>query len=324
MTYRKIAVAAVTAALLSACGDATLDYRNAEVSNGKVYARSEDKPFTGSLTDFPQSLIKRTDDLTGFLAGLAATLDRLKRTDESIRFLQLVCNGATDDGYLHGEVSCYEPGTSTLRYQVHYKQGQMNGDLTIWGRHDNVLAKASFQDDRLEGQYQYLGPNNGRLITQGHARAGLLDGLQQRWDETTGQLTYQATAEKGFYVGVAEGWTPSGQKISEIPYQNGQINGVVRAWDGNTGRLIREAVYKDNSPDGPTKEWYENGELKISGEYRNHLFYPTLAPADNKQTDACIANYVEEFHMQAGEDAPVNSEQLDEWENWCQQRKIAN
>ncbi|MBD1599865.1 toxin-antitoxin system YwqK family antitoxin [Pseudomonas typographi] len=319
MAYRNAVSIVAVAALLSACGDSTLDYRNAEISNGKVFEKGENKPFSGDLTNFPQSLIRRSNDLVGILSGLVGTLDELKRTDESIRTLELVCNGGLKDGFLNGEVSCYEPGTSTLRYQAHYKSGLMDGGFTVWGRHDNVLTKASFKDDRTDGQFQQFSPNTGKLIQQVDFRAGVIDGLNQRWDEKTGQLTYRAKAEKGFYVGTIEAWSPDGRKTAEVPYENGQINGVVRAWDPTTGQLIKEAHYRDGLPDGTTNEWYEDGRLRSSGEYRDNVYYSVPTSTDDSKNDSCVADYAKQFHAEAGEDAPVNSEQLGEWEKWCEQ-----
>lgn len=111
------------------------------MSNGKVHAQGEHKAFSGNLTNFPWTTI-RTDGLNAVLAGLFGTLDRLGRQDESIRTLDLVCNGGIGDRDLNGEVICYEPGTSTLRYQAHHKKGVMDGGFNTWGRYSNVLSKA--------------------------------------------------------------------------------------------------------------------------------------------------------------------------------------
>ncbi|WP_134723331.1 toxin-antitoxin system YwqK family antitoxin [Pseudomonas coleopterorum] len=326
MAYSRISLAAVAALIISGCGDATLDFRNAELSNGKVYQKGGNEPFTGSLTNFPHTLIRQTGDLTGILAGLAATLDRMKRPDESLRFLKLICNGRTSEGHLDGEVSCYEPGTTTLRYQAHYKQGAMDGDFTTWGKHNNVLSKASFKQDRTNGDVQIYSPNTGTLIQQIQLRAGVIDGLDQRWDDKTGQLTYQAKAEKGFYVGVAESWGPNGRKTGEVPYQAGRVNGVVRAWDAGTGQLIEETTFRDGSPDGPSKEWSKNGEVMKVGEYRDNVFYTASAagPSDSTQLDSCVSDYIDKFHSTNGENVPINNEQLGEWEKWCTQGQHSN
>ena len=38
---------------LAGCSKETIDFRNAEVSNSKVYKQGEDKPFTGIVTNVP-------------------------------------------------------------------------------------------------------------------------------------------------------------------------------------------------------------------------------------------------------------------------------
>ncbi|WCE10978.1 toxin-antitoxin system YwqK family antitoxin [Pseudomonas sp. JBR1] len=215
--------------LLASCSDKTLDFRNAEIANGLIYAKGTNDPLTGSLTNFPQSFLRPTHDLNGILTGLFGSLDRLKRQDESIRLIQLVCNGETKSGQLNGETNCYEPGTKNLRYQAHYNAGQLDGDLTIWGKHQNPLAKATFKNDRPDGTLQFYGPGTGKLILQTQSRNGMIDGLDQRWDEGTGQLIYQAKAVNGHYVGIAEPWDPNGTKTLKAPYRSGTINGVVRA-----------------------------------------------------------------------------------------------
>lgn len=319
MLAKNFTAVIATGMLLVGCSENVLDFRNAEISNGQVYAKGTNEPFTGSLTNFPQSFIRRTNDLNGILNGLFGTLDRLKRQDESIRFIQLICNGETKAGYLNGEVNCYEPGTQILRYQAHYESGQLDGDLTIWGRHQNPLAKINFKNDKPEDALRFFGPNTGKLILQTHVRDGMLDGLDERWDEATGRLIYQAKAVRGQYVGIAESWDPNGTKTLEVPYQNGAINGVVRAWHPESGQLKSETAYQDNSPTGPARKWDEAGTLISSGEYRENVFYktPNQPLPIATSLDSCLENYVNKFHSELGQDAPITNDQLGEWEAQC-------
>ncbi|MGF6635078.1 hypothetical protein [Paraburkholderia sp. MM6662-R1] len=40
-----------TALVLASCGEKTLDYRNAQINNGKVYAGDANRAFSGTLTN---------------------------------------------------------------------------------------------------------------------------------------------------------------------------------------------------------------------------------------------------------------------------------
>ena len=62
------------------------------------------------------------------------------------------------------------------------------------------------------------------------------------------------------------------------------------------------------------------------GEYRNNVFYaaPAISQPDSSEIDSCVSDYIDKFHSTNGADAPINNEQLGEWEKWCSKGHRSN
>src|SRR6218665_1412757 len=59
MKGTKYVSAVAVALLLAGCSKPVLDWRNAEVNNGLVYAMGENEPFTGNVTNIPREQLRK-------------------------------------------------------------------------------------------------------------------------------------------------------------------------------------------------------------------------------------------------------------------------
>lgn len=321
------------ALLLSGCVDTTLDYRNAQVSNGKIYNAHDNAPFTGRVTNIPNSSVTIPTDLQMIFAGFNKTMDSHNAKEQTFYFRELVCSSEVKDGFLSGVTTCFKPGTEIKRYQLQYTHGALNGPAEIFPMDGSkALVEGNFADNKLDGELRFYGPNNGRLVERNFSSKSLSNSVHEQWDEASGTLTYRAKAIDGQYVGLQETWRADGVKRTEVPYENGMMNGVARVWDKDTGKLIVEKTYVDNVMEGPAKEWSSNVTLVSSGTYKRNAFYPDSEPASptvvsltSKPSSPvpveCIDLWIHALYAEKGENALIDSAQLAEWNGWCDSGK---
>lgn len=319
-----------TVLLASGCSDPTLDYRNAQLSNGMIYNTQDNTPFTGLITNLPNQSLAFDANLNDTLAAVNKTVERYGGQAQMFYFRSLMCNSEVENGYLTGLTTCFMPNSDTKRYTANYDGGRLHGEFEVYAVDGStVLAEGEFKDGNLEGKLEIYSPNNGQLVRRNISTNGVLDGLQEQWDENTGKLVSRVNAVNGQYVGLYETWS-AGVKTSEVPFVNGMRNGVARAWDPVTEALIEEVTYVDNAMDGPSKKWSSDGTLLKSGTYKRNAYYedsvsvaasPTSSHASDDAPAECVDLWIQAFRSEKGDDAFINSEQLGEWSNWCDEGK---
>ncbi|HBN8587199.1 TPA: toxin-antitoxin system YwqK family antitoxin [Pseudomonas aeruginosa] len=317
--------------MTTGCSDPTLEYRNAQISNGMIYDTQANAPFTGLVTNLPTQRLAFDAKLQDTLAAFNKTVEHYGGQAQAFSYRSLTCDSEVRDGYLTGVSTCFMPSSRTKRYTANYSGGRLDGEFEVYAVDGStVLAKGRFKGGNPEGELTIYGPHNGRLVRRSNTANGVLDGLQEQWDETTGKLVSRAEAVDGQYVGLYETWSADGVKTSEIPYVNGMRNGIARAWDATTGTLVEEVTYVDNVMHGPAKKWSSDGTLIKSGTYKRNAYYedptPTVASFQSNQAPddepmECIDLWIQAYRTEKGEDALISSAQLNEWSNWCDEGK---
>lgn len=316
--------------MTSGCGESTLDYRNTELANGKIYSAQDNSPYTGLVTNLPNRNMKPDDELAGILELIKITVAHYK-TEEAFYYADLICNSEVEDGFYSGLTTCLMPKSSTKRYTVEYSGGYPDGEFKVFAKDGStVLAEGQFKNGKTEGELSIYGPNNGRLIRRINTENGLLHGFQEQMDESTGTRLTRVKAINGKFEGPYETWNADGAKTGVIEFENGLRNGTARVWDPETGTLILENTFVDNAMHGPSKKWSTDGKLIESGTYKRNAYYPDPTPAlATPETGQiaieapaeCIDLWIGAHRAEKGEDAWVSSEQLDEWSNWCDEGK---
>jgi len=79
-THPLLAIGGI-ALLLSDCGDTTLDYRNAQFSNGKIYNAQDNSPYTGQVSSTLNELFGQS--AAGNHCALAWPCSKWQRTNRN-------------------------------------------------------------------------------------------------------------------------------------------------------------------------------------------------------------------------------------------------
>ncbi|MFJ3483538.1 toxin-antitoxin system YwqK family antitoxin [Pseudomonas sp. NPDC090202] len=310
---------------LSGCSSKKLEFKNAKISNGKIYQSGENTPFTGQLTNIPETAIKLNDGFNGLLMEFNQGMEASGSSEERLIGRLLICDAEIEEGYLSGPVTCLEPKNSIKRYTANYETGKLNGEVTIYSQDGaKVLSKGGFKNDLRDGKSEVFGPHNGKLIGEYHTQMGKIDGDQTSWDENSRQKTYHATTINGLYVGSLQMWSPAGVLIADVPFVNGMRSGLVKTWFEN-GKPKTFVTMIEGYREGASRSWDEQGNIVSSGTYKREVWYPDSDEAYSSQkpseNETCEDNWIAAFHKTNGEDTPITSEQLGEWEDWCQKGK---
>ncbi|MFJ5240263.1 toxin-antitoxin system YwqK family antitoxin [Pseudomonas neuropathica] len=315
-------------AVLTGCGPSELDYRNAQFSNGKIYANNDNKPFTGFVTNLPDRNIRTANSYNELLVSFNQTMTKFHSDENLFYGRHLVCNSTFKDGYLSGQTICYKPNTIIKRYTAQYNAGNLDGKVELFATDGTtLLAKASFKNDLRDGKTEIYGPHTGKLVGEYNSTNGKADGEQTSWDENTGKMTYHATTKNGAYVDSMKLWTPEGVLTAEVPFVDGMKTGLVKTWHEN-GRPLKFVTMVDGIRHGSSQEWDEDGNLISSGNYKREAWYPDEAPKANEATtnsnedNSCTSKWVDAFHKENGEDTMITSDQLGEWDQWCAEGKL--
>lgn len=313
--------------VLSGCGK-VLDWRNAEVSNGKVYESGANTPFSGKVTNGPVEKVLTTRRSWGFamrpIVQTPSWADRVK-TGQSL------CDLKVDDGVVDGEVICTRIDNKAVHYEVSFKGGELHGKFTMFdgSPQKNVVVSASFKNGEIDGTHKFFSPKNQQLLRQMEWSNGKGEGETASFDEETGKKTssityregkaegpmqvwsadgktvlHRATFSDGKLVGLEEQFYPDGKKKGEINHVEGMRHGIVKWWDEN-GRLVSHTRYERGA---------EVQRLPLPDD-------PTAREQTAVNVQPCVDKWLAFHHKVAGANAPVRADVLEEWENECRAGK---
>ncbi|MEB2548817.1 DUF4087 domain-containing protein [Burkholderia gladioli] len=211
------------AAGLTACSHHILDYRNAQIVDGKIYAVDANEPFTGKATHVPYGVVFNSQD----------GMDRMLSTLETGRGLGLaltLCEVTLKDGTLSGDASCTTAESDTVRLSTSFDDGALSGEMKIYSTDGKiVIVSAGFKHGQPDGQEEQILSATGKTIRSVHWDAGKLDGESKVWDPQTGELTIDANYSEGVLNGDYYNRTGRpGQEpfITKGTYENGKFTGT--------------------------------------------------------------------------------------------------
>lgn len=323
-------LALAMAAVLTGCGGDVLDWRNASVSGGKVYAGNNNTPFSGQLTNIPENQLPFNDAFNDLLVQHNRQMERIKDRTQGFIGRYLICDTTVEDGLVSGPTTCRN-AQGAIRWKASLHGKGLDGVAEIYDiTGQKVLTSHEYTDGVANGTLKVFSPNTGKLIGEYHSKNGKADGEQTSWAEN-GTKTYFADTKDGKYVGVMQEWSPNGQLIGEVPYSDGVIDGQVKSWDAETGKQTAIATFVAGVKLGRSTTWDEHGNLISDGNYQaDGQFIPLKSAQSATSTSAgndqksCFDQWVDAYHQELGEDAMVTHDQMTEWEEWCSEGKHPN
>jgi antitoxin component YwqK of YwqJK toxin-antitoxin module len=243
-------------AMLSACGNRVLDYRNAQINNGKIYAGDSDTPFSGKLSNI--------------LSG--AILDRQQGYSKSVEFSYMaspVCDVHVKDGVLDGDAKCKAINTDTVVMEMTFRHGTLDGDFVVYDKTgENHLVEAAFKKGMPDGKVKTYSPTTYKLVHLTRWDNGTRSGDDETYDPNTGGLIFNAPYTDGKLDGEVRKYSPDGkQLIHRNTYVDGIEQGPEDAYDAATGKHLGHAVWDVGKPNGDYTQW------DLQGNVVKHITY---------------------------------------------------
>ncbi|CPH74149.1 toxin-antitoxin system YwqK family antitoxin [Burkholderia pseudomallei] len=329
---RGVALAAVAAAavLLAGCKDDVLDYRNARVVDGKVYAGDANEPFSGKLTNVPSAIIlgpqqgfktaMRTMEKTLPTLTLeyisAAGIDYFP-TDARLPFAAY-CDAHVSNGYLDGAAICKAANSDHTLITMSFTSGQLDRELDSYAPDDtsHLFTKITFRAGNADGRMDVYSPTTHRLVHTLTWANGVLNGDEEGFDESIGNRVLQASLVGGKYEGRVIGYAPGNRVIYSASYTNGLKQGVEEVFDPQTGKPTGHAQYVDGKLNGTVKRWNADGKLIYEKDYQNGQEAP-----DSDAVTACLDRRYTAFDKATDNEQNVDAAQRNEWEAACKEEQ---
>ncbi|WP_080485690.1 MULTISPECIES: toxin-antitoxin system YwqK family antitoxin [Burkholderia cepacia complex] len=291
----------LTATLLAGCKGDMLDYRNAQIVNGKVYAGNANEPFSGKLANVPDHVLLTEQAgflLTGKLASiaLADSVPAAERNAQSFLgtsgaatlLSDALCDVQISDGLPDGKAVCKTP--DLVRIETSFKHGALDGTFALSGGQDNgPLMEVTFHNGQPDGTQKVYSWTNHKLVHTFPWNSGIASGTEEAFDANTGAVVKRATFIDGKYEGEVIHYAPDGKQMTlSATYAKGKLNGPYKEWDAN-GTLITDKTYSDGVEVG----------------------------ADGSDFGACMNEWDDAYRAIPGHRAFPSAELHQQWETSC-------
>ncbi|MBU7435845.1 toxin-antitoxin system YwqK family antitoxin [Paraburkholderia fungorum] len=219
-----------TSLLLAACSGSVLDWRNAQVNNGKIYAGDANKPFSGKVTNVPFSTIYSGQPGYQKIVGSTGTLLT------ALFGSPLLCDAQVDDGLPSGDIECKPAQSDFVQVKGHFDKGVMTGDFTMYDKDGkNPSLEAHYKDGQPDGEFKRYNPATGKVILDQKLSNGVADGKYQEWDPKTGNLLVNANFAQGLLDGDFIKASADGRPIMKGTYDHGKFSGIQTTYMGYQG-----------------------------------------------------------------------------------------
>ncbi|WP_052007276.1 toxin-antitoxin system YwqK family antitoxin [Burkholderia paludis] len=321
--------AALPLLCLAGCKGDVLDYRNAKIVNGKVYAEDANKPYSGALTTVPSGVLLESQ--SGF-HKVATSIERVlpSLTYDYVRAIGIdnfptdpripvpvYCDTHVDNGIPDGTTACKAANTDNVRLEMTFKGGRPDGKLTMYTPDgaSQKLATITFKNGEPDGRQEIYSPTTHRLVHASNWTKGAPEGQEEGFDENTGNRILIATYVNGQVNGPFTRYAADGKQITyRAIFVNGKPEGTEETYDPMTGKLTGRAEYTNGLLNGTVKRWNADGKLVYEKDYQNGQ-ESLPAPA----VTACLDRRYTAFYRSGDLRENVNSEQRNQWEAECKE-----
>ncbi|WP_225869762.1 hypothetical protein [Glaciimonas sp. PCH181] len=144
------------ALVLAGCGKKVLDFRNAEIANGKIFSSGANSPFSGQVTNID---IFKIPNLNNGASPILKTLNSLigasLYSDEYITLGDL-CDVNVKDGILQGKGLCKAVKGDNVISEFSFENGVLQNHFKMFSKTSEfVIAEADFDSGRLDEKCCY-------------------------------------------------------------------------------------------------------------------------------------------------------------------------
>lgn len=308
---------------LIGCQPSTLDFRNAGISNGKIYSGSSNSPFSGLVVNVP------AEKFMGPHAGFDKVSNMLNQvTGGYMSYVGRLCDIHVSDGVLDGAVTCRRPEEENTDIDASFKHNQLTEQLKLIGqnqRGERFRTEVNMQDGQPDGTQRSYSVDNNVLVHTVQWQNGALFGPEEVFDKKTGNRIREANIIGGKYDGEMISYDLDGKVLRRLTFSNG-VQQLDESFDPGTGKMTGQIPYHYDNVHGLVvhgiaKQWDADGTL-ISEKTYKFGTEVTAAPIGGGSLNQCVDDWVTAFRKEQGADAVVSHDQLTEWESWCKQGKL--
>ncbi|NYE30038.1 antitoxin component YwqK of YwqJK toxin-antitoxin module [Rhodanobacter sp. K2T2] len=235
-----IALFTLVGALLTACGQETLDSRQIDNNGGLAYKHGSTDPFTGVVA-FKDTIPSNLQDY--WTANIATV------PGHPVNQVLSACEEHYVKGLPDGGAWCEGTGGHKA-FVLHYKDEQFDGPSTLYNADTGELIKdQSWSAGKLEGTVKTYTYDGKQLISRVDWKDGLPDGTVQQWN-TRGEATINAIYKAG-QIDSGTFSTDDGTFKSTTEFRDGKPNGAfVKVLE--QGDPLQKGVFADGQREG---EW---------------------------------------------------------------------
>jgi hypothetical protein len=215
-------VALMAALFIAGCSKPVLDWRNADVSNGKIYEVGANEPFDGLVTNVPHGKIER---LIGAEVLWNLRTNQPKKMATLLGGMNYQCDVTVKDGLVADHVICRHHQSQVVAYEGRLENGRLDGEMLFHGSDGGRVLVLPMTAGRVDGRVQvYFGDNpeqlsleadvvnngydgeligyhpSGKISVKGHHSTSLPTGVWETYREEDGTVSERVTYEAGKVV----------------------------------------------------------------------------------------------------------------------------
>jgi len=313
-----LTAAVASVALLAGCGK-TLDFRNAEISNGQVYEAGANTGFSGKVTNIPYARLP--------VAPVSALIQILTRMgkDESISNTViassmglggggLLCDIKVEDGTVDGKATCKVNGMRSPLFEIEFDRNMVQGRTVIYNPKINgsKLAEATYVGNKFDGELKLYSADGKIVIDSANLKQGVSQGVEEQRSPNTGKLVRRMTWVDGKLQGKEEVWSEDGTLLAQLDWANGKQTGFEKRIAKGDNHVLadlnwqegKQTGFETQGSDGSDSTGYSRIEMKDGmrhGELRSYVLARTreglvlykVEHYVNGKLDGKVLNYAE-------------------------------
>ena len=311
----KWGIALLLAVGLTACGQDVIEFRNAEIVNGKLYRSGEDVPFTGHATNVPFTKIQTDETRDFFMAKDKYASNQTNKYGGNGRPdlpdypapRNFICEGGFEEGAPSGDFECSEEGSENIAFTYEIGGGGIS-KIILFSRSKPgfEIISASYKDHKLNGEFVITSSSTEKVLYSAHYVDGRLQGKVEAMNGFTGLLEekFEYNAETGEVL--LESFHKDGITVRERATQ--QQNGYVTAYsafDERGNETVRGERVNGVMTEVPVGQ---NAQGHVAADEP-----PTVEDAVSN----CMRDWVDAHNREVGMHSPISDEMMKRWEDGC-------
>lgn len=316
--------------VLGGCSPKVLDFAQAEVAAGKIYARESNDGFSGKVTNISvMAFINQQEGVEPLLrATLNATTPGRDKGAPGGLLSRIPCEVGVEDGVLDGAVLCTDPRTKVKLLETAFKDGLLEGSFTLYSQTpgNEIQTTANFSKGKASGTHEVFSEFTHKLILRGNWTDGMRDGKEEGFHPESGNLISSLTWKNGKREGELVRLAPDGQRvIHKATYVDDRKEGLEESFDPESGFQTAHIEYSKDSWHGVVKKWTSFGFVDQDEVYENgrsiqRNWDSTFNVYINGERH-CPTEWLKAFRREQGSRPDITLDQANDWHELCRQGK---